>query len=245
MVYWTHEFFRHEDQGGAIGRRARLAMVVVLHAGVLSATRIVGVPLVGYPLVLAVLSRRRLGVPLLMTALGAWGFLGYLWVCQVWFGAWNQYWRANRDGWGMVFDLSPWGHASFYRGLLQGNLTELLGRVLTILTLAWFTGLIREFWRALRTERPGAGPSPKVFAEGLALAVLGSGLLVLTVIAKSNMACMIRYLLPVHLLLFLAIQSAGRWDAILARRTAVIVGVYFGVFQTVLIIRYCSGGWVS
>jgi hypothetical protein len=225
LVYWTREFF--------LRRTPALAGLVVLHAGVLSATRIVGVPLVAYPFALALLSRRDWRVPLALSVAGLWGFAAYMLYCRFHFGAWDIYWAANRAHWGVGFDPSPWFTWSFYsRVLPQGNLVELTGRVLTLLTTVWLVSLAREFRRAGRTE-------------GAALTGAALVLLAVTVLAKSGMSSMLRYLLPVHFLLFLAVQETGRWDTILSRRAWLLGGVFAGIFQTVLIIRYCGGGWVS
>jgi hypothetical protein len=227
LVYWTHRFFEQEE------RRGPLAILIVVHAGILSATRIVGVPLAAYPLVLALILRRDLPRALALSAAGIWGFLAYMAYCQIHFGSWLAYWQANRAGWGVGFDLAPWAQRDFYlRVLPQGNLAEILGRALTVLTAI---GLVLQIRHFRRSERP----------HGLALSFLAFGLLAETVLAKSGMSSMLRYLLPIHLLYFLGIQERGRWDVLLSQRWVMIALLLSGVFQTVLIIRYCGGGWVS
>lgn len=246
-------------------RRWAFAALAVLHGAVLSSTRILGVPCVAYPLLLIFFRahvagrfelgperRRELGFGLPLALLSLSGFLGFLAYCSVRWGQWNLYWEANRVGWNVFFD--PWKllTPSYYTEIFfVGNLSEVLGRLLTVATLLGAIFLLRAFWR--RRSEPG----PPVL---LALATLNLGLMAETIIGSHGMHSMIRYLVPIHALLIpqaVAFAQSRSDRATASNRespksprlgawaTWGLLALWLYAVQIMFVIRYSRNEWVS
>src|SRR5262249_17122895 len=95
FLYWAEQ--PHRGAGA----------IAAVHGVVMTATRIVGVPLVAVPLLHACLTGgrrlelRRLVRPLLLGAVALLGCGLFFAFCQWRFGHWDLYTRANAVGWGV------------------------------------------------------------------------------------------------------------------------------------------------
>jgi hypothetical protein len=243
FVFWTNRAF-------APGNAARFrdALLAVLHGAILSGTRYVGVPLCGYPLLLAASMmlrdgrwEPRLALRAAATSLSALsGFFAFLAYCQLRWGRWDLYWEANRVGWHVYFNIDWMLHWSYYRDIFFfGNLSEVLGRLITLATLAAAIGLTRWAWKSLRES-----PFP------LALALLNLGFMIETIVGSHGMHSMIRYLVPINCLV-LPLGAAYLEKHVKERPSlsqwATLAGVslFFFALQILFATRYSRGDWVS
>lgn len=96
-------------------RKGRVAqLLAVLHGGVMSATRIVGLICAGFPMVYAVFAKGReiplkertlqLWKPLLVTALAMLGGIAFFVYCQFRWGRWDLYMLTQNAGWAIEPD---------------------------------------------------------------------------------------------------------------------------------------------
>ncbi len=235
--------------------------LAALHGVLMTSTRIVGLPLVICPVVMAVLPllRRDCGAWLrslaaagalsVTAALGGLLFFGF---CQLRFGHWDLYLQTQRTGWAVYPDYLAFFRPTTYvpvipaiaHGDVNPNDLSRLCVPLTALILALLAAL--ECWRA----RSAGGPP----AQRLALYLAGAILFYLSVsgLANSGMISMVRYTLCVHVLLILAAVSflASRpvsWG--LPQRAAVYVLVMAAVasatLEIMLVRRFTHGEWVA
>jgi hypothetical protein len=99
FLYWNLEY-----------RRRHALLFIVLHGFLLSATKLVAMPIVLLPLVLALWrrstgKRESLAAAVYDTALSATGGLSFLLYCWLKFGHWDLYLQRQRMGWGIRPDL--------------------------------------------------------------------------------------------------------------------------------------------
>jgi hypothetical protein len=155
---------------------------------------------------------------------------------------WNIYWEANRVGWQMYFD--PWKllQPSYYVDVfLVGNLSEILGRFLTLGLLAVLGRSIPWAWQKRKAN-------PEVAAVlGLSIAFLGE-----SIIGSHGMHSMVRYLVPIELLWFplwaLRFQERGshKWkEPSLRMALSVAALLLLFAIQVVFMLRYSRAEWVS
>ena len=247
------------------GERGGMAWsLAACHGFLMTATRIVGLPLTAYPL-LRLCRRPALGegafsrwlkgvlAGVLLCAVASLGTLLFLLYCQLEFGHWDLYMQSQRIGWKIHPDyLAVFRPASYRAGLPSGIAGTLnsndLSRLSVPLVAAAFAALLAfEGWAAW-------GCRPTGFRDRVGF-YLGGGLMFY--ISVSGMACvnmtsMLRYSFPVHVMLVLAAAHLlGRLgpavNPLLARTRPVIV-VAVGVcawLQITYARGFAHGGWVA
>ncbi|MGK5085355.1 hypothetical protein WDW37_18875 [Bdellovibrionota bacterium FG-1] len=245
FIYWSTRMLEEPKN------KIRHAMLAVLHGGIMSSTRLVGVVLVCYPLLLEAAraldtrEKRSWELSFSTSLLSLWGFLGFLVYCQLQWGHWDVHWEATRIGWGVK--LEPWKiyQWSFYRDVFFfGNLSEVLGRLITVATLIASIALGRFAW----LQR-------KLRAAPLALAALHFGFLYESIIGSHGMHSMVRYLVPIHALTLplLAVWIEDRlkrpsekpWPTIGVWAAVLSLAGFFLAIQILFAIRYGRNDWVS
>jgi hypothetical protein len=233
------------------------------HGAAMTATRLVGLPLVLYPLVAAwfagpdeptpadLAGRLRRGVrPMLLGAVASLGALGFFAYCQIRFGHWDLYQRTAAVGWGLqpnyralfserIFHLHP----DWSRQLLDG---EFLSRLsVPVLLLALCALLVCEV--ALARARPETGWRGRV---GL---YLGAALLFYIPLSSQfsrAMTGMLRFSLCAYVLLVLAglhlVNGTRLGTRAPAARLVLIAWLLLtGACQLVLAAQFIGGRWVS
>lgn len=214
------------EGGGGMLAASALGMV-------LTGTRLVGLPAVGYPALRALLGGKQKSRLWLVSALSTLGALGFFAYCQLRFGHWDLYFRLLEIGWGqtnspVAFLFNP---RSYYPAFFFEDTHVSLNRAAVPLCLLLLFWGARQDWR-LGRSRP------------LALRLTGLALLYLAMAGKaaSGMDGMIRYALPVVCLAGMA--RAPHFEGG-HRKTLVFLGAVFGLAQLYLLRRYLLGHWVS
>ncbi|HZU37576.1 MAG TPA: hypothetical protein VFA18_16770, partial [Gemmataceae bacterium] len=192
----------------------------------------------------------RAGAVCLVALAGGVGFFVY---CQVRFGAWDLYMQSQSALWGIHVDYFSLFRPQTYRlclapfeaGQLGPNDLSRLSVPLTLLTIA---GLLACEWRQLRREGDTGWRGRLWFylAAGLMFYLSVCGL------KERAMASMIRYTLPVAVMLVLAVVH-GRCHRQPAERpvrgslwcSAALASVALGLLQLKLAYQFTHGGWVA
>lgn len=192
MIYWTHCLQPDSPSSRMSSMQKALVIgLIIFHSGWMAATRLIGVPLVIYPLFVVWFQKNRkihsLLLPLGISIISLWGFWGFLYYCHLKFGHWDLYWQAIRAGWNVVSDAAVLFCWEFITTrLIQGNFPEIVGRIET-LGLAF---LMYVYWK-----KKGS----KAF---LPLFIFSLYYFLETVIASRGLFAMIRYLVPVCAVFF-------------------------------------------
>ena len=218
FVYWS-ERARHTEGAFAIA-----PVMAALHGFTMTATRIVGIPLAGYPavrsIVLSVLMRkmpgRILGRDLVLSAVAAAGAFVFFVFCQLKFGLWNLYMETQQIGWGLGKDYLLPLHLLSYKWS-RTNAKFVIWFALALLEVILTEVALRRRSREQSTERWSARLSALYLALCL-FYISASGT------ASANFASFIRYSLAVAVIL--ALIAADLWSlARLPRRVAWITAV--------------------
>jgi hypothetical protein len=231
-----------------------------LHGILMTATRIVGVPLVMAPIIQAWLctshpaaGQKRLAIPLLVGAAASLGCLLFFGYCQWRFGQWDLYQKTQAAGWGLHADyvglFSPailrihWPRAS--EGFID---PEFLSRLSVPATLCFLGSLVGVECRLARL-RPDSGWRTR------AIFLICAGLLFyVSASAQSTrtMSSMIRYTLCVQAMLALGVvhlfSRSGPARSSPARSTwalAAVCGLVSASFELALTYRFTHGQWVA
>jgi hypothetical protein len=235
------------------------------HGVLMTATRIIGLPLALCPLaVVLALDLRHRGTPLggrwrqwgSAALLGVASMLGAAWFfayCQLRFGDWSLYMRSQRTGWGIEPDYLTLFRPETYRLFLPsvtdlGLLADDLSRLSIPVTLGLFFVLFVLEWRLARsladtgwTERLGFYLAAWLMFY---LAVCG--------LKNRNMVSMIRYSFPVYVMLVLAVTHLLRRVGPGSVRGRAFAAVAFGLaavplmaLQTIFAGRYTHSEWVA
>jgi hypothetical protein len=243
----------------AESRHPAAAPVAALHGLLMTATRIVGVPLVIAPAVHVLVTRDGPGLPMrrLVRALlvGAGAGLGcvlFFAFCQWRFGHWDMYMRANEAGWGVqphyrgLFSMRIFhvGWPRWSQGFID---PEYLSRLSVPVTLGLFAALLVAQWRLGRTM-PDSG-----WRQRAAYLVCAWLLFYVPVSAHltRSMSSMIRFSLCVQVMLALAVVHllVRTWPLRRSRRwlmaTAVVWALVSASFQLALTYRFTHGRWVA
>jgi GNAT superfamily N-acetyltransferase len=234
--------------------------LAALHGILLTATRIVGIPLVAVPLAVATLDLRRSREPdhrrkwvaaALLGGVAMLGGLSFFAYCRVHFGRWDAYLYAQEHGWNVKPDYLAFFRIETYR-IDVPELTEFavnpnwVSRVFGQLTFVAFLALALVEVRAAKDD---AGR----WRQRLALYLSAWLMFFVAVTGLTNLrlVSMVRYSFCVHVLLILAVAHllssptrvpVRRPRAIVALAVLVVGSV---LLQACLLRLYTSGQWVS
>jgi hypothetical protein len=188
------------------------------HGFLMTATRIIGLPVAFAP-VLGVLgawkpAAGRAAAPgrwtilvkrLLLAGVACLGGGGFFAYCAWQFGHWDLYMQTQRNGWGLVPDYLAFSRLDIYRLFAPQESPDIfvdpndLSRLAVPLTTALFALLLAaEAWAGWRGVGGWWERAPWYFAAWCMFFVPVCGLV------NVRMTSMIRYVLPVHVLLILA-----------------------------------------
>jgi hypothetical protein len=230
------------------------------HGFVMTATRLVGLPLVAFPLlyVLAQVSWRSHGalaeavrrgaVPLLVGGLASLGSLSFFAYCQVWLGHWDQYMRTQQVGWGVQTDYGFLISGRFLWDCRLGPREHLLspcfvGRASIVVVVAVFAlALIAEAWPVSRAHSGWRARLPLYFCAFCLFVVPAS--------TNCRNVSMMRLSIPVAAVLLCAVghllARRGRPRRSFWGRLAVSlsVGCLAGL-HVYMLARYLRGWWVA
>lgn len=204
FVYWS-ERARHNESAFGVA-----TAIAALHGFTLSATRIVGIPLAGYPavrtIVLSWLTRRMpgrtLGRDFILSTVAAAGGFAFLVFCQLKFGQWNLYFETQRIGWGLSADYLLPLHLFSYRWSGR-NARVVMLCALALLAVIAAEVVLRQRSREHSAERWSARLSALCLAVGLFYISASAT-------AGANFGSIVRYSLPV--LTILALIAADLWS---------------------------------
>jgi hypothetical protein len=231
-----------------------------LHGIVMTATRIVGLPIAACPLILAVAGLRggegrwrevvRAALLCGVASLGALLFFAF---CQAQYGRWDAYMYAQKAGWEIHPDYLAVFKLSTYRpefdiflpgGALNTNALSRLSVPLTALALV--VVILAELWLGRGT--PAEGRHCRVgllLAAGLMFYIALSGL------ANSDFKSMVRYTFCVHVTLVLAVASLLAQVPRVRVRVQPVLPLLFvpalgsAWFQILMIRLFTHGEWVA
>lgn len=239
FVYWTLRDADVDKSG--LARWAPLW--IVLHGALLGATRIVGLALLCFPLLYALCRetgwhKKKMASLLRPMALGiasSAGFLAFLVYSQLRFGRWDIYWVANWEGWHLSSEAGKLLTLAYWRDVfITGNLPEMVGRTLTVITLMIGLRMLGWAWRNRRVR-----------ADLLAWTLLCAGFFAETAIGSHGMHAMIRYLIPIYVIL-IPLWMRYRQDKGQAPHvTDLMIGGALAALQALFIVRYTQDLWVS
>jgi hypothetical protein len=240
------------------------AAMAAVHGFGMTATRLVGLPLVIYPLVRVLIGAatdsgpklrerlKRCTMPLLIGVASAAGCLSFFWFCQAHFDRWNEYMRTQHVGWG----ITPHYLALFSSKALRlhlaysptdGIASDFLSQLsvwLFLLAFALLAGI--ECW--LRRRQ---GPSGLRRRAGLYLCAWLPFYVSVTSMASRGMGSMIRHGLCVQVLLALALGhllTQARPNSIAGRFGHWLPAFCVPIFlfcELFLLHRFTHGGWVA
>jgi hypothetical protein len=257
FVYWSEQK----------GRTATLLAAV--HGFLMTATRLVGLPLVIYPVLRAWLlpapgprgllaALRRAALPCLVAVVSSLGALGFFAYCHARFGEWNLYMKTGQIGWGNRTDYLVPLRPGFYH-LTSLRAVKMVYRIAQSQTrvdllpvdhnaaqtvLLFFAALLLvEAYRAL------CGATG--WRERTALYPCAAFLWYVPVCAAwhTNMAGTTRYMLcsqvvlalaAIHLLARVELHRSRCFQGVVAFAALISLTV-----QVVLIYRFTHGGWVA
>lgn len=232
-------------------------VLAVLHGLVMTATRIMGLPLVAAPLIGALSQRpersesERLVHPAAISLWSALGGLFFFLYCAHAFGHWDLYMQRQLAGWGIRPDYGFFLHASsglywpdtFREWLMSDHLSKFATPVI-FYSLA---GLLpwQLFTRSAAGRRNGSDRWAFFWCAFMLLYISAAGL------SGSGMRSMIRYTFPVYVLIVLALVNGLR-DKRMGRVRRVVAGIgitvvlcLFAAAQYMLLIRFANGDWVA
>jgi hypothetical protein len=240
FVYWS-------DQPG---RRA--AVLAALHGVVLTATRLVGLPLVVYPLVRAWMSGergRRWAAAALVGAVAGLGGLGYFAFCQLQFGRWDLYMRTQEAGWHVeptpLALLSARVWTVGVPDLKRGVDPDFINRLAVPLTVLLFVGLLACEAALAWRRQTGWRQRAALYAAALPLFWLPAD-----AFWSQHWLSMSRHTYAVWVLLALALGHllARVGVAALPRGVRVALVVWLtasAALQLALLYRFTHGHWVA
>jgi hypothetical protein len=195
----------------AEGRGAKA--LAVLHGSLMSATRIVGIPCAGYPVVQALFRNgwtglvevrswfRRYGASILVmlgATLGAGLFFFY---CLFRWGRWDMYMLTQQSGWAIIPDYLAVFRPDSYRWLIPAlnNPTEASQMTMTLGGVLLLAVILCELLPIVRRRFAGATRAGFYFCAAVIYYISVSG------VASVDMESMLRYEFCVHALIVLAI----------------------------------------
>jgi len=250
FMYWTHRWFESRKPAPL------LLLLAGLHGAIMTSARIVGVPLVIYPLLLLAIrywdtrkiETRRTIEAMAIGALAFSGFAAFIAYCHFKFGMWNLYWETVRIGWNVEVNYRKLFTLRFLRDVaFVGSFPDLLGKTAMIVAIPITWKLLRWSWIHQRKTQP--------LVTGTA--ALGFYLLIHTILGRtgSDFVGMLRYLMPVEVILLPVLATLfkwhvdrGTWKRYAELRWAVpVTGLILLLFaiQIYFIGRFSASGWVS
>ncbi len=197
----------------SVDRPDRRALVGGLLGALMTATRLVGVPVVGCALIEPLLAGRVdhkwLGRALAVTLIGALGVAGFLVYCQIRFDHWDLYFWTQRVGWHVEPDYAVLFRGTTYRTfpIIKAGLfrTEPLNGLSAVLTVTWLAVVGWVEWRLARyltaTGEPATWRQRLPFYVGAALLFY----IPAAATAQMGLISLFRYTLMSHLLLVFAL----------------------------------------
>jgi hypothetical protein len=200
FIYWS----------GANGRAAWIW--AALHGGVMSATRIVGIPCSLYPAMQTLFGTvreffrspmlwfKQHWPPIALAAVSMFGAGLFFLFCQLRWGHWDMYLLTQSAGWGIAPDFLAVFRPSSYRWLIPAlnNPTEASQMSMTLGGLLILAVVLLEFVPALRRKSDWRARVGIYFCAALIYFISVSG------VASVAMESMLRYEFCVHALIVLA-----------------------------------------
>lgn len=248
FIYWT-----------MAGTDRRESLIAGLHGFVLSATRILGLPLAFFPILVQVISPKRKGTlfrmlrnkPYILLSCGlavAGGILFFVY-CQWRFGVWDLYITTQTVGWGFKADLLRFLDPSLYRiempsyDAIRGFKGNDINNSVFAVTLV--AGLALVVW-----EYRGRQQARSSLSERLCYYITASFLLYMSITSRGivwernvPMMSMLRFCFPVHILLLLAAlrRLSGRKTMVLPSWLwvcVVVLTLFFLNLQSSLVYQF-------
>lgn len=203
FIYWSSQ-------------RSRWAVpLAMLHGVMMTGTRLVGIPILIYPVVQAMLqvpwgqtgwlkqAARQLIRPLTIGAVASLGALSFFVFCYLRFGRWNQYMLAQQIGWGVT---AQWDVLYTLRLLRECRILpqehplhpNFLSRVFVLLLLGTF--LIATIVEVTQIRRPGLGRRIRI-----PIYLCAFGLLILPAASSVRYVSFLRHSLPIVAVLALGV----------------------------------------
>jgi hypothetical protein len=187
--------------------------LAVLHGFLMSATRIVGIPCSGYPVVQAIFRNGRRGLadvrswlkrygPAALVMLGATLGAGtFFFYCLLRWGRWDMYMLTQQSGWAISPDYLAVFNPASYKWLIPAlnNPTEASQMTMTLGGVLLLAVVLGELLPVVRRKFPGAARAGFYFCAAVIYYISVSG------VASVEMESMLRYEFCVHALIVLAI----------------------------------------
>ena len=238
--------------------------LAAVHGWWMTATRIVGLPLAFLPLAQRVLAAARdprcwrwIGWDGLVSLVAASGTLLFFLFCWWQFGHWDLYAQIQLKGWNMkplYGALFRW--STYQIPPLDGDPQVLMNRLATTLTLAFVGGMTLLDGLGILLHRWFARiPVSQGWQERVMLYGAAWMMLVVSIagLANLNMQSMIRYTMPVVMVMALGVSHYGthlpgeqpRWVMALVVVLLMLVAGGLLCAQGILVMRFTRSQWVA
>ncbi|MEK6578231.1 MAG: hypothetical protein AABZ55_03310, partial [Bdellovibrionota bacterium] len=227
-------------------------LLAALHGIAMTATRFVGFPLVAYPLFIALLKfpRIRESIPrfaqaVLLSTVSLAGVLSFFAYCHWVWGKWDLHFEALRVGWVVSPGIEKFLTLEYYKfAFFSGDLADNIGRVCTWVAFYFSLRFCVRAWKS-----PSLGAFPK------SLTYFAFFYLCEMIVVSHGVRSMVRYLLPVYVVLFPVVGREiqqmlddGRKMEILTPAKIILVialVLLLQALQAEFINRYAAASWVA
>jgi hypothetical protein len=236
----------------SLSRSSRAQFGMAASGFVMSATRIMGLPMAGLP-VLGWLLRKRppLGRSLVISTVSSLGAGLFFLYCKLRFGDFDHYMNTQREGWGIVPDYLAVFQPKNYDWSGNGDRMSMSMTPIVLYLTVLIEGIVS--FRAHRRS-PGSGQS-KLWRVRLPwyLGALALWYLSSSGVAAVSFRSLIRYSLPWTLLLIIAWTHLFRFSirppkmvkAAIYVVLAILLSLSFSRWTLGFLTTYLRGGWVS
>lgn len=229
-------------------------IVLTAFAGfTLGSSRLVNLPLLAYPCLLWL--KKRFSIPLILALglIGVSGFVGFLVYCHYEFGVWNLYERTQQIGWGIkrdawaVFKPMTYIPRFFFEDTVR-SLSRSVVPAFALFLVILLRREVRHFGRSGWLRPIRLWTRGQIERVGLYVGAILVFYIIVTSRANHDMDCVLRYMIPAHVLLVLAWASLDHELDTTERKLKPFerVCVYALAFiQLWCVQRYLRGKWVA
>lgn len=242
LILWMEVWISQTD-----GNRVNISWAFCALSGfLLTSTRLVGLPLMAYPLIRW--SSTRSALLSFMTAAGGLSFFAW---SQLKFGQWNLYFKLQQLGWDNHPNYLALFNPSSYipRFFFEDTVTSVC-RGSNAFILCLFCWLAREEWSAQQTGHATSKTQRNKTRARLGLYFTAFSMFFICLSGKANahMDSMVRYNLPVLMVILLAMTQLGSFNSKIQGKQQplwILGSLLAAIVQIWMAYLFSKGGWVA